>query len=174
MDTIVKLSVLVAMVMVLVCSGCRKKADSTTPVAEETTAIADANAASVSWVTDFEMAKKKAADEGKDLFINFTGSDWCGWCIRLDKEVFRQKLFASEAPTRFVFVKIDFPRQTSLPAALKKQNDQLAQEYQVQGFPTIILADATGKTYAQTGYQEGGPMAYLQHLAELRMQRPAK
>jgi thioredoxin-related protein len=159
-----------ALGIVVALGGCRKKTDQTPPAAKEN----DANVVSADWMTDFEMAKKKAVNEGKDLLINFTGSDWCGWCIRLDEEVFSQQVFVSEAPTRFVLVKIDFPRKTSLPSKLKKQNDRLAKDFQIQGFPTIILADSTGKPYAKTGYQEGGAMAYLQHLAQLRLQRPAK
>lgn len=171
-----KLIGLIALALILVFGGCRKKPQSepTANAGQISAAAAETNADGTQWVTDFEAAKKKAADEGKDLFINFTGSDWCGWCIRLDEEVFSQKIFVSEAPTKFVMVKIDFPRKTSLSSAMQKQNDQLAKDYHIQGFPTIVLADADGKPYAQTGYQEGGATAYLQHLAELRLSRPAK
>jgi thiol-disulfide isomerase/thioredoxin len=128
----------------------------------------------LAWMTDFDAAKKKAAAEGKDLFINFTGSDWCGWCIRLDKEVFSQKLFVYEAQKRFVFVYLDFPKNIKQSDALKAQNEKLAQVYGVEGFPTIVLATADGRPYAKTGYEEGGPLVYLRHLAELQMQKPAK
>jgi thioredoxin-related protein len=125
-------------------------------------------------MTDFAEAQKKAAAEGKDLFINFTGSDWCGWCIRLDKEVFSKPLFIYEAQKRFVFVYVDFPRNQKQSNTLKAQNEKLAQRYEVQGFPTIILAQADGQPYAQTGYEEGGPMAYLEQLAKLQQKKPAK
>jgi protein disulfide-isomerase len=128
----------------------------------------------IEWMTDFTAAGKKAKEEGKDLFINFTGSDWCGWCIRLDKEVFSQKLFIYEAQKRFVFVYVDFPRTKKQPETLKKQNEQLARLYGAESFPTIILAMADGKPYGQTGYVEGGPLAYLQELARLQSRRPAK
>lgn len=126
------------------------------------------------WMTDFEAAQKQAAAEGKDLFINFTGSDWCGWCMRLDKEVFSQKLFIYEAQKRFVFVYLDFPRTKKQSDALKAQNEKLAQRYEVGGFPTIILATADGRPYGKTGYEQGGPVAYLQELARLQSQKPAK
>jgi len=171
----VKVGICIAAAMVLTLGGCRKKADSISPAVEEKTTAADADAISIGWITDFAAAQKKAVAEGKDLLINFTGSDWCIWCKRLDAEVFNQKMFISEAQTKFVFVLLDFPSDTSgQTAELQKQNKRLMGQYDVQGFPTIILADAMGKPYAQTGYQEGGPMAYLQHLAELRLQRPAK
>ena len=56
------------------------------------------------WMTDFEAAKEKAKKEGKDLLIDFTGSDWCGWCIKLSKEVFEQEAFKKEAPQSFILV----------------------------------------------------------------------
>ena len=125
-------------------------------------------AAGDNWMSDFEAAKEKAAKEGKDLFIDFTGSDWCGWCIRLDKEVFSDKAFMEEASKKFVFVVVDFPRNKPQDAALKKQNKELQAKYGIQGFPTIILANAKGETYGRTGYKKGGPEAYMKHLNELK------
>lgn len=182
---IIKILGVVLAIGVLLAGGCRKQpqpepaqADQLGTVQEKApvvgTSVEESKTGGITWITDFAAAKKKAAEDGKDLLINFTGSDWCGWCIRLDEEVFSKQLFAKEARTRFLFVKIDFPRKTSLPTDLKRQNDQLANEFRIQGFPTIVLADPEGKEYGRTGYQEGGPMAYLQHLAQLRLQRPAK
>jgi thiol-disulfide isomerase/thioredoxin len=128
----------------------------------------------LAWMTDFAAAQKKAAAEGKDLFINFTGSDWCGWCKRLDKEVFSKPLFIYEAQKHFVFVYLDFPRNKPQSDTLKAQNEKLAQRYEAQGFPTIILATADGSPYGRTGYEEGGPLAYLQGLAKLQQKKPAK
>ena len=122
--------------------------------------------ASEGWLTDLDAAKKQAAAENKDILIDFTGSDWCGWCIKLDKEVFATDAF--KAQKDFVLVSLDFPRKKQLPADQKAKNDALAQAWGIQGFPTIILANAAGEPYAQTGYQPGGPEKYLAHLAELR------
>jgi len=130
-------------------------------------------AAHLEWMTDFEAAKKKAAAEGKDLLINFTGSDWCPACVRLEKEVFGQNIFIYEAQKHFVFMMADFPRSKAQSEELKSQNERLSRRYRVDSFPTIILADATGKPYAQTSYLDGGPLVYLRHLARLRMQRSA-
>jgi len=129
---------------------------------------AQAAAESVAWTEDAAAAMAAAAKEKKDLLIDFTGSDWCGWCTRLDDEVFSKKPFTAEAPKHFVFLKLDFPRKRELSEALKKQNAEWRDKYGISGFPTIVLADATGKPYAQTGYQPGGPEKYLEHLAELR------
>ncbi len=132
--------------------------------------------AETEWVEDFEQAKKLAQEQKKDLLINFSGSDWCGWCIRLDKEVFDHDVFQKEAGKSYVFVKLDFPRRTPQPEAIKKQNQALRAEfkqaYGFPGYPTVYLAGADGQAYARTGYQAGGPEAYLKHLAFLKEAQP--
>jgi thioredoxin-related protein len=122
------------------------------------------------WTEDFEAAKKTAAKEDKHLLIDFTGSDWDGRCKRLNEEVFKTDEFTEKAPQDFVLVKLDFPKQKQQSAEIKKQNKKLQEEYQVQGLPTIFLALADGTPYARTGYQEGGPEKYLEHLDELQAQ----
>ena len=118
------------------------------------------------WLTDLEAAKKQAAAEKKDILVDFTGSDWCLWCIRLKKEVFDQPEFA-EAAKKFVLVEIDFPNASKQSPEVKARNGALAKKYAISGYPTILLMDAQGEVYAQTGYQEGGAKKYLAHLAEL-------
>ena len=119
------------------------------------------------WLTDFEAAKKKAAATGNPILVNFSGSDWCGWCIRLDKEVLSKPAFRKYARENLVLFLADFPRRKQQPAKLKKQNQELDKRYGVRGFPTILLVNADGKKLAQTGYQPGGPEAYTKHLNEL-------
>lgn len=120
------------------------------------------------WVTDFEAAKAAAAKENKDLLVDFTGSDWCGWCIKLKKEVFDQDVFKKEAPKSFVLVELDFPKTKELDAKLKEQNEKLMQKFGIQGFPTILLMDSKGEVYGRTGYRDGGPEKYLEHLTKLK------
>ena len=124
-------------------------------------AVSSVRASGEGWVSDYEAAKKTAATEKKDLLLDFTGSDWCGWCIRLDKEVFGKEPFKTKAPKDFVLVTVDFPQQKKLPEAVEKQNTELQEKFGVEGFPTIYLADSTGRPYAKTGYQPGGPEAYV-------------
>jgi thioredoxin-related protein len=130
------------------------------------------------WMTDFEAAKKKAAAENKDLLVDFTGSDWCGWCIKLNKEVFSHDPFKKGVADKFVLVELDFPRKpenaSKQSAELKKQNSDLQAKFEVKGFPTILLLDAQGRPFAQTGYQAGGPEKYVTHLDELRAKRVAR
>lgn len=122
-------------------------------------------AAGEGWMTDFEAAKQKAAAENKDLLVDFTGSDWCGWCIKLVDEVFKHDAFKQGAADNFVLVELDFPQDKSkLDEATQKQNEMLQKKYSIQGFPTILLLDDQGRPYAQTGYQAGGPEKYLSHL----------
>ncbi len=133
------------------------------------TLAASAFAAGDLWVSDFEKAKATAATEGKDLLIDFTGSDWCSWCIKLRKEVFDLEAFTAAAPKTFVLVEIDFPNnKTKQSKETQAQNVKLQTQFGVQGFPSIILADAQGRPYAKTGYQPGGAEKYLAHLDQLR------
>jgi thioredoxin-related protein len=127
------------------------------------------------WMTDFEAAKKKAAAENKSLLIDFTGSDWCGWCIKLREEVFDHEAFSKGVGEHFILVELDYPKDKSkMSEATIAQNDKLVEEYAIQGYPTIYLTDAAGRPYGKTGYQPGGPKAYLAHLGEIREKLAAR
>jgi len=124
------------------------------------------------WTSDFAAAQKQTADSKKDLLIDFTGSDWCGWCIKLKEEVFSQQAFKDGVKDKFVLVELDYPKDKSkLSEKTIQQNEELGKKYGVQGYPTILLADAAGKPYAKTGYQKGGPESYVTHLDELRARK---
>ena len=130
--------------------------------------VSISTAAGDEWMTDFEAAKQKAAAENKDLLVNFTGSDWCSWCIKLVDEVFKHDAFKKGVADNFVLVDLDFPQDKSkLDESTQKQNEMLQEKYSIQGFPTILLLDDQGRPYAQTGYQAGGPEKYLAHLDKL-------
>jgi thiol-disulfide isomerase/thioredoxin len=124
------------------------------------------------WTMDFAAAQKAAAGNNKDLFLEFTGSDWCPPCKMLNSEVFSKKEFLTAAAEHFVLVKLDFPKnEASLTDEIRSQNEELAEKYDIEGFPTVLLCDAQGRPYAATGYREGGVQPYLEHLAELRESR---
>jgi len=121
------------------------------------------------WMQNFEAAKAKAKAEKKDLLVDFTGSDWCGWCIRLDNEVFSKDEFKTEAPKHFVLVKLDYPQDKSiLTKEIIAQNEKLQGTYSIQGFPTILLMTHEGRVYGQTGYEQGGPAPYNKMLADMK------
>ena len=119
------------------------------------------------WIEDFDKAKKQAKAENKYMLVDFTGSDWCGWCIKLNNEVFTQKEFLQYAQDNLVLVELDFPRGKPQSAEIKKQNNELATKYGVRGFPTILILDPNGELVAKTGYQKGGPVAYIEHIKGL-------
>ena len=116
------------------------------------------------WLNDFSQAKAIAASTGRPILINFTGSDWCGWCIKLDKEVFSQKAFKEYAAEELVLFKADFPRKTKLPANVTAQNRKLAGQYKIEGYPTVILVNAEGEVIHRTGYESGGADKYVKSL----------
>jgi protein disulfide-isomerase len=127
------------------------------------------SAAELSWMTDFLEAKRKARDEKKMLLLDFTGSDWCGWCIRLNKEVFQTKEFADYAKDNLVLVEVDFPRRKQLAETQQKANQKLAEKHRVSGFPTIVVLDGEGKElWTQRGYMGGGQKAWIAKLDELK------
>ncbi len=118
------------------------------------------------WQTDFAAAKAKAKAENKLLLVDFTGSDWCGWCMKLVSEVFSKEAFKAEAPKKFVLVELDYPHAKKQSDELKKQNKELLAKYKVQGYPTILVMNAEGTVIAKTGYQQGGPEKYVKHLVK--------
>lgn len=122
------------------------------------------------WLTNMEIAMAQAKKENKDILIDFTGSDWCGWCKKLKAEVFSTPVFKKQAPEMFVLVKLDFPQTTPQTDNVKEYNRKWLEKFGVRGFPTIVLTDAEGNRYAQTGYQQGGGEKYIDHLKEIRAQ----
>ncbi len=116
------------------------------------------------WTTNYQAALSQAQETKGRVFLFFTGSDWCGWCVRLDREVLSTPEFRTYAKAKLVLVKLDFPRGAPQTASLKAQNEQLAQKYQVGGFPTVIILDSKGKQIGRTGYQKGGPGPFIETL----------
>ena len=120
------------------------------------------------WLHDFSKAQEEAKANHKLLFLNFTGSDWCGWCIKFDKDVLSQPKFKDFAHDNLVLMELDFPRRKSLPTEQQKQNRELAQLYEVMGFPTIVVLNSSGqKVWQFDGYFSGGPDAFIEQLQKL-------
>ena len=119
------------------------------------------------WFTNFNEAKAKAIKEQKPMLIDFTGSDWCGWCIKLDNEVFSQADFQEFASDSLVLVEIDFPKKKVQSEELKLQNKALAEKYSIRGFPTILLLSPEAELIEKTGYQSGGAKSYVNHIKNI-------
>ena len=99
------------------------------------------------WTMDFDAAKALAGETGLPLLLNFTGSDWCGWCRLMDRQVFSQEAWKAYAKEHFVLVWLDFPQNKALvPEAFAERNNRLLQEFEIGGFPTFILLDPDGQT----------------------------
>lgn len=118
------------------------------------------------WFDNYSEAMQKAQKEHKMLFLYFTGSDWCGWCKKLDQEVLAQPEFAKMVGNKFVFVKLDFPMNRNNDAFMQ-QNTKLKQQYGVTGFPTVVILDSKGAFVGETGYRSGGPRSYADHIEQL-------
>ena len=119
------------------------------------------------WLTDYEAAARKASVENKTMLLDFTGSDWCGWCIKLDKEVFSQPEFAAYAKKNLVLVKVDFPRSKPQSAAVKKQNEKLAAKFKIQGYPTVVVLNSQAVQIGELGYQQGGAKSWISELEKV-------
>jgi|CZKI01.1.fsa_nt_gi thioredoxin-related protein len=121
-----------------------------------------AAARAADWTEDYPAALAKAKKEHKLLLLDFTGSDWCPWCKRIEAEVFSTNKFGDFASQKLVLVKLDFPRQRELAKEVVDQNAALQKKFKVEGFPTIVVIDPSEKVvFVQEGYKEGGPEAFL-------------
>ena len=126
------------------------------------------------WMTDFQKAQKQAKKEGKYLLLDFSGSDWCGWCKRLEREVFGTPEFKEYVVQHFVPVLVDFPKKKQQPKAEQQANRKLMDKYGVEGFPTIAILTADGDVVEMTGYEPGGSTNYIAHLNGILEKAKAK
>lgn len=124
--------------------------------------------AGLPWLTDLPQALAKAKAENKKVLVDFTGSDWCPWCIKLQKEIFQQDAFVEFAKKNLVLVEIDFPRAKAQSAELKKANQALSKQYGIEGYPTVLVFDSQGKQLGKLGYLAGGAKAFLGELGKLK------
>jgi protein disulfide-isomerase len=121
------------------------------------------------WVTDYKKAQEEAKASHKLVLVDFTGSDWCGYCIQLDRAILSRPEFKDYANKNLVLLEIDFPRRKAQSIETKKQNAELAERYQVEGFPTLVVLNGDGKTvWRYDGYFSGGLTAFLAELDRLR------
>lgn len=125
-------------------------------------------AADSGWLSDYEAAKKQAKEENKPILINFTGTDWCGWCIKIEKEIFSKDEFKAFAKENLILMEVDFPRKKEQPEELKAQNKKLDKDFAIEGYPTIYLIDAEGKKISEDlGSHKGDAKAYIELLKGL-------
>jgi protein disulfide-isomerase len=123
--------------------------------------------AKTTWLTNFDAAQARARAEKKWLLIDFTGSDWCPPCIMLERQVFAQPEFKAYAAQHLVLLQVDFPRRKELSDEQKAANEKLAERFEIDGFPTVVVLDSAGKILGQLGYMRGGPEAFIAALEKL-------
>ena len=121
------------------------------------------------WLDNQPAALAQAKADKKMVLMDFTGSDWCSWCIKMDKEVFSTPEFKEYAKDHLVLLELDYPHEKAIAPQTKEQNAKLAEEYGVEGFPTMIVLDADGKKIKEFGgYQAGGAKAFIAELEKLK------
>lgn len=167
-------------VALLALPGCGESSESvdassaqTTPPAQTETATQTLTSnqtkpSKPGWITSYDQGQQEAKANNKLVLLDFTGSDWCGWCVLLDREVFSKPKFKEYASKNLVLVELDFPKTKPVPDTIRTQNVRLAQLYQVQGFPTIIVLNGDGQLVGEFGYVKGGPDAFIALLEKLR------
>lgn len=119
------------------------------------------------WLNDYEKALSYSKKYKRPILVDFTGSDWCGWCIKLKKEVFNTKIFKKYASKNLILLELDFPKRKKISKKLKMQNSKLAEKFNIRGYPTILLLDQDGNELHRTGYKRGGAKNYIKHLHSL-------
>ena len=164
----VRLLRLLFLLTALLAVSCSKKEPTETAEKKEETKSELTASAKPGWLTSYEVAQKEAQSKNRLLLMDFTGSDWCGWCIALDKEVFSKPEFKEYASKNLVLLELDFPKMKKMPPETAKQNEQLAIKFGIQGFPTVVVFDSNGKPLGALGYTEGGPQAFIEQLERLR------
>ena len=129
----------------------------------------------LTWETNLKKASEVSIKTKKPLLLFFTGSDWCGWCIRLQNEVLKKPEFAAWAKENVVLVELDFPRRTPQLPEIQQQNTELQQIFEVRGYPTVWFAlpsaNKDGKMnlakLGSTGYVAGGPEKWLESANQI-------
>ena len=127
------------------------------------------------WTDDYSKAVAQAKTENKAILLDFTGSDWCGWCMKMKQETLDTPQFNAYAQKNLILVTVDFPHKTPQALATKQQNEKLNARYQADGFPTFVLIDKFGRELGrQSGYLAGGPTAFIAKLSKCYTPPPAK
>ncbi|MGB5497878.1 MAG: thioredoxin family protein [Maribacter sp.] len=124
-------------------------------------------ASAQNWKSSYEEALSISEAENKPIVLVFAGSDWCGPCIKLERNIWQSEAFVSYSNEHYVLYKADFPRKKAnqLAADIKQQNNKLAETYNPKGhFPLVVLLDSSEKVLGNTGYKNSSPSAYISLL----------
>ena len=119
------------------------------------------------WETNWDVASAKATEGNQNIVLVFSGSDWCGPCIKLDREIWQSGEFQELSKDHFVMLRADFPRKSknALTAEQQEHNNKLAEKYNKYGyFPFVVVLDPKGKVLGSLGYEKTTPELYFKKL----------
>ena len=141
--------------------------------AAATLSVTAATSTPQGFTDDLDAALKSAKENKRYVVAVFSGSDWCGWCKKLEKEILSTETFRKGAVGQYELVYIDNPRDKKLLSEHgKKNNSKLTEKYEVNGFPTVLILNGAGEKVAEMGYDAGGPERYLEKLEEVTKYAP--
>lgn len=126
--------------------------------------------AKTAWLDDMDKALAASKEKNLPIFALFTGSDWCPWCMKLEKEVLSTKEFSNFANANFILFKADFLQNTKQSDKVRRRNEALGEQYKVSSYPTVLILDGEGAVKGKTGYQKGGGAAYVERCTSLLKQ----
>jgi uncharacterized protein YyaL (SSP411 family) len=124
----------------------------------------------LNWQTDLTKAQAEAKKENKLVFMEFTGSDWCGWCIKQHHETYSKPEFAEYAKKNLVLVEVDFPAQKEQPEPLKATNKELLKKYDPEeALPAIVLMKPDGTVlWTKQGFVADGPKGMIEQIEKAK------
>lgn len=105
------------------------------------------------WHESFVIAMRESAQTGKPVLVDFTGSDWCQWCVKLKQDVFETEVFRNWASDNAILLELDYPKRGTQRPEIKQQNADLAERYNIDSYPTVLLLDSNGEVLGKLGYQ---------------------
>lgn len=165
-----RITIVMAVVASTLLGGCDEPSSATkagpVPGTVAKAAVEMSKSVPKGWIEDFATAKRQAASEKKKIVMAFSGSDWCGWCVKMDRDVYSRPEFIDQALKRYVLVMIDYPQDRGILSPLAaKQNEGLLRKYGINSFPATLVLDADGNVLSSlSGYVQGGPEAMLKAL----------
>ncbi len=121
------------------------------------------------WTMDVPAAQALAKETGKPMFLNFTGSDWCGWCSLMERKVFNTEIWKAYAKENLVLVWLDSPRDLTLvPEAIVPTVNEMKQKYEVKGYPTYVVLDSEGNELGRLGAdQSATPASFIRQFKSI-------
>ncbi|QEG22598.1 thioredoxin family protein [Mariniblastus fucicola] len=130
----------------------------------------ESNVADPKWHQSLTAAIAEAQQSDKLILADFTGSDWCHWCVKLKQDVFETSAFKSWASDNVVLLELDYPKGSQLPPEIHQQNQMLKSRYGISSYPTVLLLDVEGNVRAKMGYEKGKSASQWVQIAESKLQ----